>query len=332
MKLLLTGATGFLGANVLRVALAQGHEVVCVVRRPNRCVEGLPTRLVNVGLEDVDGLTAAAEGCGGVLHVAGSYDTGPDGIATMRRLHVDAARALVEVSRRVGARFVYCSSSITVGFGGRDAPGDEDTPYDADVVYGRTGVLRAYHDTKLEGERVTVDAGGVVVNPDYVLGAWDVKPTSGQLLLSIARGWVPLWPRGGKCFVDAVDCAEGHLLALERGVPGRRYLLGNHNLSYREFMDACARAAGRPGPILPVPRLVVGLAGTAGRVLQRVDPHRYAGLTREVLAAMQSERYRSGRRSWEELGVPRRPIATSIADALDWFRANGYLAGPGGRG
>lgn len=303
-----------------------------MVRRPNLCVEGLPTRLATVALDDVDGLTATAEGCGGVLHVAGSYDTGPDGIATMRRLHVDAARVLVEVSRRVGARFVYCSSSITVGFGSREAPGDEDTPYDPDAVYGRSGVLRAYHDSKLEGEHITVDAGGVVVNPDYVLGPWDVKPTSGQLLLSIARGWVPLWPRGGKCFVDAVDCAEGHLLALDRGAPGRRYLLGNHNLSYREFMEACALASGRRGPILPVPRLAVGVAGAAGRVLQRVDPHRYAGLTREVLAAMQAERYRSGRRSWDELGVPRRPIEVSIREALDWFRTNGYLGRPVERG
>ncbi len=325
MKVLVTGATGFVGANVVRHLLARGDEVVCVVRKPNLCVEGLPVTLAKVALDDEDGLARTMEGCDGILHVAGTFDPGPGGIALMQALHVDATRALLRAQARAEVpRFVLCSSSITVGFGPLGAPGDEDTPLDADTIYGRTGALRAYHDTKLQSERDVAEAGGVIVNPDFVLGAWDVKPTSGQLLLSIGKGWVPVHPRGGKCFVDADDCAAGHLAALDRGQPGRRYLLGNHNASYADFMHLCARVVGRRGPVLGVPVLALRAAGVVGGLLQRADAHRFAGLDPYLLLAMQQERYRSGRRAQEELGVPVTPLEVTVEKAWRWFRDHGY--------
>jgi dihydroflavonol-4-reductase len=325
VRVLLTGATGFLGANLARRLLARGDQVVCLVRKPNLCVEGLPVTLASAPMHDVDALTRVMDRCDGVYHVAGTFDTGPDGPTAMQALHVDATRTLLEACTRVGIRrFVFCSSSVTVGFGPLDRPGTEDTPFDPDPIYGRSGPLRAYYASKLEGERITAEWGGVIVNPDFVLGPWDVKPTSGQLLLSVARGWVPVHPRGGKCFVDVDDCAVGHIHALERGVPGRRYLLGNHNLSYRDFMRLCAEVAGRRGPVVPLPTTAVRLLGRASGVLQRVDPHRYAGLERHSLMAMQQERYRSGQRSWDELGVPRTDLRVTVESALRWFRDHGY--------
>lgn len=298
----------------------------CVVRRSNVCLDGLDVELVSAPLTDPDALTPLVEGCDGVFHLAGTFDPGPGGEASMRSLHVDATQALLEASRRAGvARFVYCSSSITIGYGPAHAPGDEDTPIDADAVYGTIGPLRSYHDTKLAGERATAEAGGIIVNPDFVLGPWDIKPTSGALLLTLARHHVPVYPRGGKTFIDAGDCALGHLYAMERGQPGRRYLLGTHNLSYQAFMRACARVIGRRGPWLPLPNVAVHAAGAAGALLQRRDPHRYAGLDRHLLLAMQQDRYRSGRRAQGELGVPRTPIEASIRAALDWFTTHGYL-------
>ena len=324
MRVLLTGATGFVGANVVRHLLARGDEVVCVVRSPNVCLEGLPVTLAKSGLDDVDALARAMDGCAGVMHVAGTFDPGPGGEALMRALHVDATRALLAAARLAGVpRFLLCSSSITVGFGPRHAPGDEDTPLDPDAIYGTHGALRAYHDSKLDAEAMVAEAGGVIVCPDFVLGAWDVKPTSGQLLLSMAKGWVPVYPRGGKCFVDADDCAVGHLAALDRGVPGRRYLLGNHNLPYREFMAVVAQVTGARPPLFGVPDLALHAAGAAGTLLQRVDVHRFAGLEPHLLLAMQQERYRSGARAQRELGVPVTPIRETVEKAWRWFRENG---------
>lgn len=305
-----TGGSGFIGANLVRVLLARGWRVRCAVRAtsPTLALDGLPIERVVVDLTDPAAVAAALAGTDAVFHVAGVYDTGPDGIAAMRRVHVDATRAILDGMARAGVRRgVLCSSSITVGYGPRDAPGDEDTALDPDV-YGRAGPLRAYHDTKAEAERLARDADVemVIVNPDYTIGAWDLKPTSGAMIVHLAKRPIPVWPRGGKCFVDAEDCALGHLLAWERGAPGRRYLLGVHNRSYREFMTAVARAVGRRPPLLPLPR-----------ALTRVVPV-------PLLRAMQAERYRSGRRAIDELGLPVRPLEDSIATALRWFRDHGY--------
>jgi dihydroflavonol-4-reductase len=272
MRYLVTGGTGFVGANLVRHLLERGHEVRCVVRKAGKALEGLPVECVEVGLKDepgqIDQIARVVEGCDGVYHVAGIFDPGPGGEQRMADIHVGATRALLRACDKAGVRrLLVCSSSITVGWGPRERPGDEDSPLDPNT-YGRKGALRAYHDTKLESEALAASWSGptevVVANPDYIIGAWDVKPTSGQLIISMARGYVPLYPRGGKFFQDADDCAIGHILVFEKGRPGRRYLLGTENLSYREFMGKIARALGRRAPLLPVPNLAMRAAGLAG--------------------------------------------------------------------
>jgi len=332
MQVLVTGATGFLGTHIVRRLLARGDSVRCLVRQPNSLVEGLDVELVSAPLVprdrgEQDDLLRAVDGCEGIFHVAGVFDVGPDGHRAMRDVHVFGTRALCEAAVRTGARrLVLCSSSITVGFGSRAAPGDEQTPLDATAAYGATGPLRSYHDTKRQGELLATGWPGlevIVVNPDYVVGAYDVKPTSGQLILAMARHFVPFWPRGGKCFIDAGDCAQAHLAAMDRGVPGRRYLLGNDNLSYREFMGIIAEVTGQRPPVAPLPDLALRLAARAGELGQRVDPHRFAGTDRRVLMSMQQERYRSGARARAELGMPATPLRESVQAAWRWFREQG---------
>lgn len=333
MNVLLTGATGFLGANVARHLLARGDRVRCLVRRPNKLVEGLPVELVQAPLVPRDrdeqrALMAAVEGCEGIYHVAGVFDPGPQGRRIMRDVHVFATRALCDAAVRAGVRrMVLCSSSVTVGFGPLESPGDEDSPLDPTPIYGRDGPLRWYYDTKMQAEQLATSWGGVevvVVNPDYVIGAWDIKPTSGQLILAMGKRYVPFYPRGGKCFIDADDCAAAHLLAMDRGQPGRRYLLGNENLRYREFMGIIAEVTGQRPPALPLSDLALRGAALAGRLGQRVDPERFAGLDPMVLSSMQQERFRSGRRARDELGMASTPIRESVEKAWRWFKDNGY--------
>lgn len=333
MRVLVTGATGFVGANVVRALLARGDTVRCLIRKPNLLVEGLDVELLDVPLvprdaQDRADLLAAVDGCDGIFHVAGVFDTSPEGRRTMRDVHVFGTRALCEAAVAAGVpRMVLCSSSVTVGFGPRDAPGDEDTPLDPTPVYGRSGPLRDYFDTKLQAERLATGWGGVevvVVNPDYVLGPWDVKPTSGQLIVSMAKHWIPFWPRGGKCFVDVEDCAAAHLAAMDRGVPGRRYLLGNDNLSYREFMGIIGDVVGQRPPVAPLPDTVVAAAGGVAGLLRSIDPWRFSGLDPTVLRSMQTERHRSGARARDELGMPTTPVRTSVEKAYRWFQEHGY--------
>lgn len=333
MQVLVTGATGFLGANVVRHLLARGDRVRCLVRKPNLLVQDLPVELVHAPLvprdrDELQELLRAVDGCEGIYHVAGVYDPGPEGRRHMRDVHVYGTRALCDAAVRTGARrLVLCSSSVTVGFGSRGQPGDEDTPLDPTPVYGPDGALRTYHDTKAQAEQLATGWGGVevvVVNPDFVVGAWDVKPTSGQMIVSMARRWMPFYPRGGKCFVDADDAAIAHLQAMDRGQPGRRYLLGNENLSYREFMDLVAEVVGQRRPVLPLPDAALEAAGALAPWAGKLLHGRLSEVDRQVLRAMQQDRYRSGRRARDELGMPTTPIRASVEKAWQWFRDHGY--------
>jgi len=332
MKVLVTGATGFIGANLVRRLLERGDEVRCLIRKPNVCLEGLDVELVTAPLGDrpdeIAALRQAVRGCEGIYHVAGLFDPSPGGDDRMRQIHIFGTRGLLRAAEREGVRrVVICSSSVTVGFGPRSAPGDEDSPIDPAVIYGRTGALREYYNSKLQEEKLSLgwsDLEVVVVNPDYILGPWDVKPTSGQLIVTMAKGWIPLYPRGGKCFQHVRDCADGHILAMDRGEPGRRYLLGNENLSYQEFMGLVAEVVGQRPPIAPVPSVLMRAAGAVGQLVSELDPHRFAGLNAPVLMSMQQQRHRSGDRAHRELGVPQTPIKHAIEEAYAWFRDHGY--------
>ena len=269
-------------------------------------------------------------GVDAVYHVAGTFDTGPDGAERMRGVHVVAADTLCRGAKEAGIRrVVLCSSSVTIGFGPLSSPGDETTALDADAVYGTRGPLRAYYDTKMEAEQLARDWTSrglevVVVNPDYTLGAWDLKPTSGALIVQLAKHPMPIYPRGGKCFIDVDDAAIAHIRAMEVGVPGERYLLGSHNRSYREFLNTVAEIVGRRPPLFPISRRVTRVAAGFGTLLARRFPAQASGLDGRVLLAMQQERYRSGRRAIEELGMPTTPLETSIEKAYLWFQEHNY--------
>ncbi len=329
-RVVVTGGTGFLGANLVRHLLARGDEVVCLTRStsPGLCLEGLDVRLDQTALSDVEGLKRVLDGARYVLHLAGIFDPSPGGRQRMREVHVDATAALCEAGRSAQVeRLLLCSSSVTVGFGPRSAPGNEDSPLDPDTVYGTEGALRAYYDTKLEAEALvrSVDLDCVTVCPDYILGAWDIKPTSGQLVLMMAKRWVPFYPRGGKCFMDADVCAEGHIQALLQGERGQRYLLGDQNLSYRDFMGQVAEVTGQRPPLLPLPRRAAAAVGLLGRLGSRFDAHRFAGLDGRVLRSMGEERFRDGSRAIEAFDLPRTDIRESIRKAFEWFRSQGRL-------
>ena len=334
MRVLMTGATGFIGANLVRHLLARGDEVICLIRKPNKVIDGLAIETCTVPLRDekenIEELARVMDGVDGIYHVAGIFDPSPGGEGRMRDVHIYGTRALLRAAEKAKVpRLVLCSSSVTVGYGPRNNPGDEDSALDATAVYGASGALRAYHDTKLQSEEMVANwpgVDGVIVNPDFIIGAWDVKPTSGQMIVTMATSKlpVPVFPQGGKCFQDADDCALGHILAMEKGVNGRRYLLGNENLSYQEFMTLVAEVVGKPAPRIPLPNAALGLAGRVGAVLQKQDPHRFAGFDPNVLRSMQQERYRSGRRAVEELGVPQTPMREAIDKAYQWFKEHDY--------
>ena len=329
-KYVVTGATGFLGANLVRALLAEGHDVECIIRKPNVLVDGLAVGLHPIPLVDqpkaVNDLAKVMDGADGVYHLAGIFDPSPEGLSRMTQVHIFGTRALLRAAEQAKVRrFVHCSSSITVGFSNTDPNSKEDCEdwqLNPNTIYGTSGALRHYYNTKKQSEDLVLGWEGldtVVVNPDYILGPWDVKPTSGQMILSLCKGRLPVYPKGGKCFLGADDCAAAHIAAMEKGLRGERYLLGAHNLTYRDLLSKAATILGKAPPKFSVPRLGTQLLSRVSGPLISLDPHRFAGLDPHVLRSMQENRFRTGAKMSRELGVHPKPIDHAIEATIQWF-------------
>ena len=332
MKVVVTGGTGFLGANLVRKLLVRGDEVHCIVRKPNICLQGLDVVIHQQPLgEDrasIERLARIMDGAEIVYHLAGIFDPSPGGVDRMINLHVLATRGLLRASEKAGVRrFLYCSSSITVGYGERDDLGNEDTYFNPAMAYGESGALIGYYRSKKQGEELVLgwrNIETVVVNPDYIIGPWDIKPTSGQLIVAMARGRLPLYPKGGKCFMTASDCIDGHIAAALTGRAGERYLLGGENLSYSEFLGIVSKVVGKRPPRFAAPNIAFKMTGWLGEKLAKVDAHRFAGLDANVLRAMQENRFRSADKMRDELGIHPEPISNGVERAFKWFVEHDY--------
>ncbi|MFT5686966.1 MAG: dihydroflavonol-4-reductase [Myxococcota bacterium] len=299
-RALVTGGAGFVGHGV--VAALHASSVDVVVLDPGRPHPTWPPGVHHLrgDVRDPEAIRRAADGCGMIFHVAGVWDGGPDGEDRMRSINVGGTEAVLSV----GLPVVYTSSSITCGFGTMEQPGAEDDPSE-DSANPIRGTGAVYRQTKLAAEALVIEAGGYIVNPDYVIGAGDVHGVVTGPLLAAARLPVILAPRGGKCFVGVHDVGLGHLLVL-RGQPGRRYLLGAENLTYAAVFAQVAAAMGRSPRILPLPRTLP----RAFRRLPRI------GGTMGAVEQMGLPRYRSHARAAVELGYSPQPVAAAIAEMV----------------
>jgi dihydroflavonol-4-reductase len=284
VKVFVTGATGFVGGHVARELRGRGAEV----------------RDERVDLFDRAGLARVLAGCDALVHVAAlySYDAPAE---ELERVNVEGTRTLLDVARRNRVRrVVHCSTAGTCGpVPGRPATeDDEPPPWELEVPYKRT---------KLAAEVLALEAGAVVVNPTTPVGEGDRRPTpTGRMIADVARGRI----RGfvattGLNVVDVRDVARGHVLALERGEPGQRYLLGGVDLGLRDLFAAVARLAGRARPRVRVPYAVAEMAAAAG--IANRDEVRLARLPM----------YFSSAKARSTLGYEPGPVEPALARAVD---------------
>jgi dihydroflavonol-4-reductase len=329
VSVLVTGATGFVGAAVARQLVARGTDVRVMVR-PNatrRNIENLPVRPVPGDLTDPASLASAVAGCDGVYHVAADYRLWVRHPDAMYRTNVEGTRALLRAAADAGVRrIVYTSSVATLGLHADGTPSDEETPSTIDDMIGH------YKRSKFLAEEAVRElaASGVpvtIVNPSTPVGPGDVKPTpTGRMIVDALSGRMPAYVDTGLNIVHVDDVAAGHLLAFERGAVGRRYILGGTDMSLRDILVECARVAHRspprvrltPGAVLPIAYVAEAWASLTGREpLVTVDGVRLA----------RKRMYFTSARAQHELGYAPRPAVQAIEDAAQWFRTNGYLKG-----
>ena len=314
---LVTGASGFLGWHVTRVAIERGCAVRALVR-PGSRVEALPVETVTGDLRDPASLERAASGCGIVFHVAGDYRLWARNPRELYDSNVEGTRNVLEAARAAGVeRVVYTSTVGAIGIP-REGLGDEATPVSLADMTGD------YKRSKFLAEQVALEfarAGSdiVIVNPTAPMGDHDFKPTpTGQIVLDFLNGALPAYIDTGLNVVDARDAAEGHWLACQRGRSGERYILGSENLTLAEILRKLAVIAHRNPPRIRLPYFVAWCAGASGTAWAKLSgsPPR---VSLEAVRLAQKKMWVTHAKAERELGYHPGPAAQALAHAVEWF-------------
>jgi dihydroflavonol-4-reductase len=277
-RYLVTGSTGFLGRHLVATLRANGHDVVAVVRSATDVPSGVAP--VRGDVLDKASIERAAAGCDGVFHCAGMVSRRPEDAEQLQRLHVEGTKNVLDacIAKNV-RRAVVASTSGTVAVS--DDPDHVSTEGDDTPI----GIINRwpYYRSKLFAEMAALERHGaalpngeafevVSVNPTLLLGPGDVNGSSTEDVRLFLERKIPAVPPGGLSFVDARDAAEGMRLAMDKGVSGRRYLLGACNLTMREFFARLERVSGVRAPMIPMPRVrgAADVAAAGAKMLERL--------------------------------------------------------------
>jgi dihydroflavonol-4-reductase len=325
-KALILGSTGCIGNNVVRACLAAGWNVRAFHRVTSQTwmLDELDVEHKTGDLNDVASLQDAMRGCDAVFHAAGYYPYHSLDMAGSLR---DGVRGMRNVLRAAAGsdigRLVYTSTLTTLG-----PPSEPSRLADERDFYLPGSTSSAYFESKwaMEAEVWRAIAEGhpaTIVNPTAVFGPWDVKPTTGEILLRVAKGQLPVWLDLETNIVDARDVGRGHVLAAERGQVGQRYILGGENLAVRQALATVTNEVGLRPPkwraSLALVSAIVKLGESLGR-LPLIRP-----LPLEHLSTMREWRPVNTSKARQELGFESRPFVVTVRDTLTWFRKYGYL-------
>ncbi len=327
MTTLVTGAAGYIGSAVVRELLDKGKEVRCLVRKTSRLknLEGLDVEPVYGDIRDMDSLHRAVDGCDNVYHLAAIYANWLPDAGLMYQVNEEGTRNVLTACETAGVKkVVYCSSVAALGAHGKN-------PADESAVFNLNSTKDNYYISKYRAEQVALEfvrrgLPVIIVNPANPIGPGDIAPTpTGALIISILRGKLPGYVDGGINLIDLTDCARAIVAAMEKGKAGEKYVLGNRNVSIKEYFDLIVKVAGRgKSPFIKMPRRVAVFSGYGYQLLARITgqpPITSASWVRV-----------GSRYSWwdcskarEQLDLGQRPLEESIADAVKWFEESGYI-------
>jgi len=321
MKAFVTGGTGFIGANLIRLLLTEGYQVKALVRpnSPLNNLQGLPVEIVTGDLLDRD-LAEKMRSCSVLFHVAALYSLWQKDSQSLYQTNVLGTRNILAAAEKAGIeRLVYTSSVAAIGTSklkGEIVNEAHQSPVE--------DLISDYKKSKYWAEQEALAAVKrgqdiVIVNPSTPIGPWDLKPTpTGEIILRFLQKRMPAYVETGLNFIDVRDVAKGHLLALERGEKGARYILGNQNLTLKEFLELLAEVTGEKAPQITLPIwLPLTVAWLDEYILSRLGK-----IPSIPLAGVQMSRqpmYYDPSKARHELGLPSSCLKQAIKDAVDWF-------------
>lgn len=327
MRVFITGATGFVGSHVARAYASEGASLRLLTRQTSRldALAGMDAETVVGDLREPEKLRSALTACDALVHVAADYRLWVRDPKQMYAANVDGTSELLKMAREVGIpRVVYTSSVATMGFKDDGSIVNEDTPVSLADMIGH------YKRSKFLGEQEAIRAAHagqhvMILNPTTPIGSGDAKPTpTGRIIVDFLNKKFPAYVDTGLNLVDVAEVARMHVVALERGTPGERYILGGENLTLKQILDRMSSITGLPSPTMKVPHSVAMAfaffdENFTGKILGK-EPR----ATVEAVRMGKKTMFASSAKAERDLGFKILPVYHAMRAAIDWFIAHGY--------
>ncbi len=327
-KALVTGAAGFIGSNLSRELLRQGFDVRALVRKESnrRNLEGLGIELAFGDLRDVESLGRALDGCEVLFHTAALYSFWVPQPGVMYEINVKGTENILRAALRKGIKkVVYTSTESTIGIDEKTGLGKEElfaSPEELTNHYKRSKFLAERAALQMSQEGLPV----VVVNPTAPVGPYDIKPTpTGRFVLSFLNRKLPAYVNTGLNLVSVEDVARGHILALEKGRVGERYILGHENLTFREILAMLSWLTGIKPPRVRIPFFLALAMGYLSEFLVGRVGRKTPWITAEAVKAGKQFRFFDCSKATRELGFNPMPVEEGLEKEVKWFKENGYV-------
>ncbi len=329
MKVLVTGATGFVGSAVVRRLLARGDDVCVLVRSASRRgnLEGLGVEVVTGDLLQPESLIKPTKGIDALFHVAADYRLWTRDPAAMFRANVDGSVAILRAAAEAGAkRMVYTSSVATLGINKDGTPANENTP----VSY--ADMIGPYKQSKFKAEEAVStlvrdeNLPIVIVNPSTPIGPRDIKPTpTGKIIVDAAAGKMPAFVDTGLNVAHVDDVANGHLLAFDKGEIGERYILGGQDMTLEEILAEVARLTGRKAPTVKLPHNLIMPIAYISEAWTRLTGGDEPAVVPDGVRMAKKKMFFNCTKAKAKLDYVPRPAKEALADAVEWFREKQYF-------
>jgi dihydroflavonol-4-reductase len=325
MKVLITGANGFLASNVIRELMARNIEVRGMLREKcnEKSLKGLNIECIRGNIVNYYDVHSAIEGCDVVIHTAGDTSQLYTNPLPLFPANVNGTSNIVMAAKELNVqRLIFVSTANTIGLSAKKALKRNNIS----KYYQKSG----YALSKLIAEEIILketkigNLNAIIVNPTFMIGAFDAKPSSGRIIIHFLKNKLALYPRGGKNFIDVKSAATAICNAIESGQSGNKYVLSGENLSYKEFLNLLNMVETRRSFNILIPSFLLIAAGLMGSLL------RIIGLKSELnyynAKILTSQETISGENAENELLMPKTNVLNAIQDAVTWFKENGYLS------
>jgi dihydroflavonol-4-reductase len=330
VRVLVTGATGFIGFHVARFLTEKGVQVRALVRgqRDAAALKALGIEPFSGDIRDFESVCRALGGCRQLYHLAADYRLWVPDPATMYSINVDGTRNCMEAALKLGVeKVIYTSSVGVLAASSNGKVSNEESRATINEMVGH------YKRSKFIAENevhsfIAKGVPAVIVYPSTPIGPQDRKPTpTGKTIVDFLNGRIPAFLDTGLNFVDVGDVAAGHWLASERGETGQSYILGNRNITLREFFESLARITGSRPPKIRLPYLPVLFAACIDEAISTLLTHRHPRIPLSGVRMARRYMYFDASRAVRELRLPQSPVEHAMEQAIEWFKKNNYVRG-----